>query len=127
MMPTTSTEAKSYSPLEAALTKLINDERAEAGLKPVHVDVELLNAAGRHTDWMLAQDKFSHTGAGGSTPGARATEAGFGWTSVAENIAMLRGSAANSLDMADITALHDMLTDSAGHRANILNPNITDI
>ncbi|RBI82128.1 hypothetical protein DRV85_18920, partial [Rhodosalinus halophilus] len=72
---------------------------------------------------MLAQDVFSHTGAGGSTAGDRMRAADFvfsgSWT-WGENIALQseRGAAGLEDDVAD---LHESLMNSPGHRANILN------
>lgn len=37
----------------------------------------LHDASDTHGAWMLATDTFSHTGAGGSSPGARMAEAGY--------------------------------------------------
>ncbi len=112
---------------ETYLGQLINQDRAAAGLKPLSFDYELLVAADRHTDWMLDTDTFSHTGAGGSSPGARITAAGYGWNAYGENIAYISGSGAAVIDEADVRQLHTNLMNSPGHRANILNANYTEI
>ena len=62
-MPTTPT------PLQTFMLSLINDARAAAGLRPLALDAELIAAAQGHAAWMVDADVFSHTGAGGSTPG----------------------------------------------------------
>ncbi len=54
--------------------ELVNRSRAEAGAKPLAFDAELVDAAGKHSDWMVAQDVFSHTGVGGSSFGGRPHE-----------------------------------------------------
>ncbi len=122
-MPNTS----GVSSWEKLLLQLINQSRAEAGVKPLAFDAELVSAAGRHTDWMVQADVFSHTGAGGSSAPARVKSAGYNWTAVGENIAYVSGSGAATIDEADIMRLHSNLMNSPGHRANILNPNFTEI
>ncbi len=112
---------------EKYFLELINASRAQAGLKPFAFDAELVTSAGRHSDWMVAQDVFSHTGAGGSTAGARMKAAGYTWTAAGENIAYMSGSAAATIDAADVERLHSMLMNSPGHRANILSSTFTEI
>ena len=80
---------------------------------------KLETAAIAHSKWMLAADVFSHTGAGGSTPGQRATAAGYAWNRVGENIAW-QGSTGAIAANAMIAAHHDALFKSAPHRQNIL-------
>jgi uncharacterized protein YkwD len=115
------------SALETYLVELMNASRAEAGVKPLSFDAELVVSAGKHSDWMVAQDVFSHTGANGSSPSERVTADGYGWSATGENIAYISGSRASTLDEADVQQLHANLMNSEGHRANILNPNFTEI
>ncbi len=112
---------------ENFLLQLVNESRADAGLKPFAFDAELVNAAGRHSDWMIQQDVFSHTGAGGSSAGSRIKAAGYTWTAYGENIAYISGSGAASIDEADILRIHENLMNSPGHRANILSGNFAEI
>lgn len=79
----------------------------------------LENAATAHSQWMLAADVFSHTGAGGSLPGDRATAAGYSWTYVGENLSWLGSTGTISLE-AVIAQQHQNLFLSPGHRLNIL-------
>jgi len=83
-------------------------------------NVLLENAAIKHSQWMIAADIFSHTETNGSTPGSRATAAGYVWSTVGENIAW-RGliTTVNFNTMIDLQ--HRDLFLSAGHRVNILN------
>ena len=80
---------------------------------------KLESAAIAHSQWMLAADVFSHTGSGGSTPGQRATAAGYVWNAAGENIAWQGSTAAINMNTM-IAAHHDALFKSAPHRQNIL-------
>jgi cyclophilin family peptidyl-prolyl cis-trans isomerase/Ca2+-binding RTX toxin-like protein/methionine-rich copper-binding protein CopC len=86
-------------------------------------------AADLHTQWMLDADQFSHTGAGGTTPGARMAAAGYSFTgswSWGENIAWAGQSANLDFD-AQIEIHHRGLFLSDGHRANLLNAGFREI
>ena len=82
----------------------------------------LQDAATDHSDWMLAKDTFSHTGAGGSDPGDRMSGAGYSfsgsWT-WGENISW-RGSTGSINAGSAIALQHKSLFLSAGHRENIM-------
>jgi Ca2+-binding RTX toxin-like protein len=92
-------------------------------------DSQLELSAQRHSDWMLATDTFSHTGAGGSTATERMRAAGFefagSWRS-GENLAFSGTTGTINLQTA-ITQHYDGLFRSAGHRANTLNANFAEI
>jgi uncharacterized protein YkwD len=107
--------------------ELVNASRAQAGVKPLAFDAELVSAAGNHSDWMVAQDVFSHTGVNGSSASARMKAAGYDWTAVGENIAYISGSGAATIDAADVERLHSNLMNSSGHRANLLNSRFEEI
>ncbi|WP_284165999.1 CAP domain-containing protein [Frigidibacter sp. SD6-1] len=76
-------------------------------------------AATKHSQWMLATDIFSHTGSGGSSPGARATSEGYSWARLGENIAW-RGTTGTLNTQATIDSIYEGLFRSAGHRTNTL-------
>lgn len=118
------TQASTY---ERQMLDLINAERAQRGIAPVQLELRLNTAAEDHSQWMLARDVFSHTGANLSSPGTRMTDAGFvfsgSWT-WGENIALQSERGAPGI-ADDVVDLHNMLMNSAGHRANILNPAFT--
>ncbi len=59
----------------AAVTCLINRQRARHHRKAVHGSVPLLSAAQSHTNAMVSQNFFSHEGDG--TPASRAVNAGY--------------------------------------------------
>jgi uncharacterized protein YkwD len=117
------------SRFETLMLELINQERADRGLNPLALNGRLNDAAETHTQWMLADDVFSHTGEGGSTPSDRMRAAGYvlagSWAS-GENIAWqsARGAAGIADDVAN---LHAALMNSPGHRANILSTSYTEI
>lgn len=110
--------------LELQMLSLINAERTSRGLDALQLEQDLNEAAEDHSEWMLEEDIFSHTGEDGSSPHERMQDAGFqfsgSWAS-AENVAWqsTRGAAGLSDDVVD---LHNALMNSSGHRANILNP-----
>ncbi|MBI2718625.1 MAG: M10 family metallopeptidase C-terminal domain-containing protein [Rhizobiales bacterium] len=90
----------------------------------------LLNAAAdAHSQWMLDTDTFSHTGAGGSSPGGRMTSAGYvfsgSWT-WGENIVWNGSTGAIDGDK-QVVYHHQMLFLSAGHRENILNGTFREV
>jgi uncharacterized protein YkwD len=123
----TTPDKSGVSQWEQYLGELINASRAQAGLKPLSFDAELVNAAGKHSDWMVAQDVFSHTGAGGSSASARMTADGYTWQAAGENIAYIAGSGAATIDAGDVQQLHTMLMNSPGHRANLLSATFTEV
>jgi uncharacterized protein YkwD len=122
-----SPDQSGVSQWENYLLQLINDSRAQAEAKPLAFDAELVNAAGKHSDWMVGQDVFSHTGADGSSPSGRMTADGYTWTAAGENIAYMSGSSAATLDASDVERLHSLLMESPGHRENLLNPDFTEV
>lgn len=112
------------SELEHLMLDLINSERVSRGLTPLQLEQHLNASAENHSKWVLQENTFSHTGAGGSTSYERMVDAGFkfagNWRS-GENIGLQseRGAAGLADDVQDI---HDRLMASSGHRANILHP-----
>lgn len=112
------------SDLEWLMLSLINEERAKYGLAPLKMEMQLNDSAEDHSQWMLEQDVFSHTGAGGSSAGQRMQAAGFdfaGSWAWGENIAWRSERGDAGLED-DVRALHEALMNSPSHRANILNP-----
>ncbi len=112
--------------LELQMLQLINAERAKVGAAPLRLERNLNEAAEDHTNWMLAVDTFSHTGIGGSNPGARMTAAGFDFSgswSWAENLAGRTISSPSGFSD-EVIGLHTQLMNSPGHRTNLLNPSL---
>jgi len=103
---------------DASFGALLNAVRAkETGVAPVVYNAQLNAAAQAHADDMLDNDYFSHTGLNGSTPGDRATLAGYDWRTYGENIASGYRSE---------TGVMTGWTNSPGHHANNINPNFTE-
>ncbi len=97
---------------------------------PLAHNLLLIDSARTHSQWMLDQDIFSHTGANNSTPGQRMTTAGYVFTGQwanGENIAYA-GTTASSIDLTDYAARHhEGLFKSPGHRVNILSTNFREL
>lgn len=85
---------------------------------PLRWNAALEQAAVGHSEWMQANDTFSHTGADGSTVGTRATAAGYEWKMVGENIAA---------GQPDVPSVIKAWLDSEGHCMNIMHPDFVDV
>jgi hypothetical protein len=91
---------------------------------PLAFNPSLISAAQQHSAWMLANNTFSHTGAGGSSPGDRMKAAGYTFTGSwawGENIAIIYG-AGTAVSAATVRSLETNLFKSPDHRQNLLNP-----
>ncbi len=100
------------------------------GAQQVLTHNTLLGAAAQgHSEWMLAADVFSHTGANQSSDGDRITAAGYVFTGTwayGENLAWGGSTGSFNLDQA-ITQHYNELFLSAVHRANTLNADYREI
>ncbi|NIX76671.1 CAP domain-containing protein [Microvirga terricola] len=114
-----------YSPttLEVYFLQLVNETRAKAGVRPLTFDGELLAAADAHSAWMDQNDKITHTGENSTTADARLTAAGYGWVSIAENIAYVNGP----MTEATILKLHEMLLSSTTYYTNMIRAGYEEI
>jgi uncharacterized protein YkwD len=98
---------------------LVNQERANnGGLPPLTMHGACADCAFDHTWDMEDRNFFAHTNPDGQSPFDRMAAAGITYSAAGENIAAGYGTPAAV--MAGWMA-------SAGHRANILNPNFTEI
>jgi hypothetical protein len=102
---------------------------------PVAVNLNLVDSARMHSQWMIDYDVFGHTGDSGSSPGDRMTAAGYvfeGGSGWGENIAWW-GTSSPSFDLVATTAQeHKLLFIDAGvtgrgHRLNLMNPSFREI
>lgn len=118
--------AATASDLERYMLDLVNEERTSRGLNALVLDKVLNASADGHSSWMLDNNVFSHSGIGGSTPTERMEAEGFdlsGSWRTAENIAAQSERGDEGL-FDDVYDLHIALMNSAGHRENILMPEL---
>lgn len=101
------------------LLELTNRQRQNNGLPRLALSQSLGRAAQNHAGDMVNGNFFSHTGSNGSSVADRAREEGYQFQMIGENIAMGTNRTPSS-------AIEGWMN-SPGHRANILNPNYTEI
>ncbi|HEX2777258.1 MAG TPA: CAP domain-containing protein [Candidatus Acidoferrales bacterium] len=102
---------------EGQLFSSLNRERVSLGLPALQWDDALASAARQHAVRMAQLDQMSHQLPGEPNLLARASEAGAHFSVIAENVAI--GPAPD--------VIHTMWMHSAGHRANILSPQLTAV
>jgi len=100
------------------LLRLINAERRHRGIPPLRLSQPLNQAAQQHAEDMAFNDFFSHLGSDGTTLRSRLAAAGYESSEVAENIAAGRASPRETVQQ---------WLNSPGHRANLLNPEFTEV
>jgi uncharacterized protein YkwD len=113
--PTTVTPAQVSE--EEQVVTLVNAARAQSGCEPVRIEPELVQAAEAHSTDMSERGYFDHTTPEGVGFADRIVEAGYP-SPGAENIARGQTSA---------TQVMNSWMESDGHRANILNCQLTAI
>jgi uncharacterized protein YkwD len=99
------------------LLSLLNGARKAAGVPPLKENAGLAQVAEAHSKDMVASGFFGHVSPVNGDPAARVRRKGLGFVLIAENVG--RGSTADEV--------HAMLLDSPGHRANALDPKLTDV
>lgn len=97
---------------------LVNQERAKVGADPLSINEQLDQAADLHSQDQAGMNNSTHMGSNGSDFTARIGDAGYQYSTAAENVA------AGQIDAADVMA---SWMGSDGHRANILNADFEDI
>ena len=117
-LPISIPESSNANAFEWSVFQLTNVERENRGVPPLQWDNILGAAARAHTEDMVRNNFFSHTGSDHSNVGQRLTRAGFTWSRVAENIADGQQSPEEVIST---------WMNSPGHRANILDPALTHI
>ena len=95
---------------------LVNQFRADHGVRPVGTDGRVVSAASAGATAMARRNAMSHSTGGKATK--RLGAAGYSWSIVVENI----GEGYGSLGDAMAGWEH-----SPGHRKNLLNPQVTDL
>ncbi len=106
----TATANSGMSAAEQKMINLVNQDRADNGLKPLVYDATLRVPALKHSQDMSQSNYFSHTSPNYGTFSQRLKASGVKYSSAGENIAMY-----NSVEAAQVGFMN-----SAGHRANIL-------
>ena len=92
-------------------------------------NASLEDAATAHSEWMLRNDTFSHTGNNGSSAGDRMAASGYDFTGTwtwRENLAWI-GSTAGINQAQAIEQHYEGLYRSSGHRANTFAEGISEI
>jgi len=114
-IPTTDTSVVSY---EQEVIRLVNEKRAQNGVKPLTYNWELSRVARYKSQDMKDNRYFSHTSPVYGSPFQMMKSFGIGYRTAGENIA--KGQTTPQ-------AVVNAWMNSAGHRANILNASFTEI
>jgi uncharacterized protein YkwD len=96
----------------------VNAARAAHRLPPLGWNQRLAETAAAHAADLQRCGKLAHDGCNGSDLPARVVQTGYAYRRVAENLALC------ACDAAEVVRL--WLT-SAGHRANLLDPNVSEM
>ncbi len=102
---------------EELMVDLVNEERTKLGLKPLEVDISLVEIGRMKSQDMIDLNYFSHTSPTYGSPFDMMKQAGIQYRTAGENLA-----GASTVERA-----HQALMQSDGHRRNILNPAFTHI
>ncbi len=102
---------------EQRAVNLLNADRKAAGLSPLKVNLNLVRLAENYAQDMINRNYFSHYNPEGQSPFDRMNAAGISYRYAGENLAIN-----SSVDRAEVAFMN-----SSGHRANILNPNFTEV
>ena len=114
--------SKNLAAMREAVVCLVNEERAERGLKALEVDSRLAAAARRHSQDMRKRRYFAHVSLSGKTDVQRAKAAGYGrFRSLGENLAWGTGR------LASPRSIVRSWMESPGHRRNILFSTFRDV
>ncbi len=95
-----------------------NQQREAAGLAPLHLDARLNQSATLKAQNMFAEDYWAHVSPDGIQPWHWFDVAGYAYHYAGENLAK---------DFDTSSGVMQGWMNSPGHRANILNPNYTDV
>jgi uncharacterized protein YkwD len=111
------------SAMEQDMLRLVNQERAQAGLPLLHLDARLTAAARAHSQLMADRKKLAHVLEREPDLSERVAATGLRFNAVAENISAAFGS--DQSPPSEVA--HRGLMGSPPHRANILNPDYNSI
>lgn len=110
--------AYSLNTTDAGLLDATNKERAANGLKPLKYNAKLDLAAQNKAEDMKARNYWSHNTPDGKEPWVFFDDAGYQYYKAAENLAY-------GFNDSDSTVIGWM--NSPSHRANLLDPNLTEV
>jgi uncharacterized protein YkwD len=101
---------------------------------PLAINYFIVDAAQKHSDWMLAADNFSHVGAGGTRADARMTSAGylFGTPQIwSENIGLKASSTTFDINIFAKQVQENLFVDAntsgRGHRVTMMDPKFFEV
>jgi uncharacterized protein YkwD len=112
----------SLTAMEQDMFQRHNQERANAGLAPLQLDATLESVARTRAEDMAAKNYFAHTSPSGQTAFIILDQLGYKYVMAGENIARNNYPDAQSVEVAMTGFMN-----SAGHRANILEPRFTKV
>lgn len=119
--PTPTTGTPNYNApvtsLEMQMINLVNQERSKNGLQPLTIDMRIIKTARMKSQDMIVKKYFDHQSPTYGSPFDLIKSQGITYKTAGENIA----------GAATVDRAHTLLMNSAGHRANILNPKYTKI
>lgn len=104
--------------LKSDLVTFINQARQTSGLKPLAQNSKLDQAAQLKAENMVQNNYFDHTSPSGITPWYWFIESGYNYKYAGENLA---------IGFFDSKEVYDAWLNSPSHKANILNPNYTEV
>jgi len=104
---------------ELKVFELTNQERKKKELAPLVLSPALNKLARAHSENMARQEKMDHT-LDGKSPFDRMRDAGYRFTKAGENVGA-------GEEGTKIEAIVQAWMNSEGHKANILNPDYTEI
>ncbi|NPV70158.1 MAG: hypothetical protein HPY55_05870 [Firmicutes bacterium] len=116
--PSTGVGSMQMSGWEWEIVNLVNTERAKAGLRPLQASAELSRVARFKAADMRDKNYFSHQSPTYGSPFQMIKNFGISYRTAGENIAAGQKTPQEVMNA---------WMNSAGHKANILNPNFTTI
>lgn len=102
---------------EVSMVNLVNSARTSAGLKPLATNAELTKLARLKSKDLVDHNTFTHISPTYGSPFDMMKKYGISYLYAAENLAK----------SPSVQAAETALMNSAGHKANILNPSFTEI
>ena len=112
-----STASAATTTAEQRAFDLLNADRVSNGLAPLKLNHAVTAVAERHAQDEINRNFFDHNNPDGLSPFDRLRAASISYSYAGENLAINR----------DVASAEKAFMNSPGHRANILNPNYTEV